>query len=52
MDLHFKPSPLLQALAPIQQSQRVTEDKYINIKEQYLLEKYLLQQQIDKENEK
>lgn len=32
-DFHFRPSPLLQALAPIQLNQRVTDDKYTNIKE-------------------
>lgn len=32
-DFRYKPSPMLLALAPIQQDHRVTEDKYINIKE-------------------
>ena len=48
----FKPSPLLQALCPVESSERVGLDRYSKFKEQFLLEKYKMTLQVQAENEK
>ena len=41
--LKYTPSPMLEALMPMPAGDRlVKQDKYISIKEQWLLERYLL----------
>ena len=44
----FRPSVLTKALVPINSGQK---DKYLHIKEQWLLEKHKLQHEINKHNE-
>lgn len=39
----YTPSAMLQALAPIQAHERIVGDKYLQIKEQWLLDRYFLQ---------
>ena len=44
---------MLEALIPMKSSERlVKSDKYIQIKEQWLLERYFMLKQIEKENRK
>jgi len=38
----MKLSPMMQALTPIKAEDSIGRDKYVNIKDQWLLEKYIL----------
>ena len=48
----FKPSPLLQALCPVETAERVGNDRYVKFKEQFLLEKFKMTMQIREDNER
>lgn len=45
----FRPSQMTQALTPLKN--RVHSDKYLHVKQQYLVEKFLLNSQIEKSNQ-
>ena len=45
-----RPSALLKALQPIEN--RLSPDKFVRVKEQWLLEKFLMQKEIEKNNKK
>ena len=49
---YFKPSHMMQALMPMDEGDRIMSDQYISVKEKFLMERFLLQKEIDKENEK
>lgn len=53
MDLKpLKPAAITQALEPYIYEKDPVQDKFIGVKEQYLLEKYHLNQQIERSNQK
>lgn len=47
-----EPSGLLQALCPVDADERVGQDGYMKVKEDFLVQKYLLLKQVEAENEK
>lgn len=47
-----EPSGLLQALCPVDADERVGQDSYMKVKEDFLVQKFLLLKQVEAENEK